>query len=278
MKVKIAFIQLIPGETIVERYETGQAACQKAKAMGADIALFPEMWSCSYYIPQESTRLRELALTEHSDFVQSFRETSEKLNMAIGITFLEKNEPKPLNSMILFDRTGNKVLHYSKLHICAFDQEKVLSSGEDFYVNTLNTENGNLKVGAMICFDREFPESARILMLKGAELILAPNACPMELNRLSALRTRAYENMVAVATCNYPAGHPDCNGHSTLFDGVPWLPGEPGVRDMCVFNAPEEAGVYIAELDLDMLRKHRKNDIMGDKYRHPDKYSAICSI
>ena len=180
--------------------------------------------------------------------------------------------------MILFDRTGNKVLHYSKLHICAFDQEKVLSSGEDFYVNTLNTENGNLKVGAMICFDREFPESARILMLKGAELILAPNACPMELNRLSALRTRAYENMVAVATCNYPAGHPDCNGHSTLFDGVPWLPGEPGVRDMCVFNAPEEAGVYMAELDLDMLRKHRANDIMGDKYRHPDKYSTICSI
>ena len=38
----------------------------------------------------------------------------------------------------------------------------------------------------------------------------------MEINRLSALRTRAYENMVAVATCNYPEGHPDCNGHSTL--------------------------------------------------------------
>ena len=278
MKVKIAFIQLIPGKTIGERYETGQAACQKAKARGADIALFPEMWSCGYYIPQDSNQLRALALTEQSDFVQSFRETSEKLNMAIGITFLEKNEPKPLNSMVLFDRKGNKVLHYSKIHICAFDLEKVLSPGEDFYVNTLNTENGDLKVGAMICFDREFPESARILMLKGAELILAPNACPMEINRLSALRTRAYENMVSVATCNYPAGHPDCNGHSTLFDGVPWLPEEPGVRDMCVFNAPEEAGIYIAELDLDMLRNHRTKEVMGDKYRHPDKYSAICSI
>ena len=89
--MKIAFIQLIPGETIGEQYETGQAACQKAKAMGADIALFPEMWSCGYYIPQESTRLRELALTEHSDFVQSFRETAERLNIAIGITFLEQN-------------------------------------------------------------------------------------------------------------------------------------------------------------------------------------------
>ena len=43
-----------------------------------------------------------------------------------------------------------------------------------------------------------------ILMLKGAELILVPNACPMEINRLSQLRSRAYENMTAIATCNYP--------------------------------------------------------------------------
>ena len=116
MKVKIAFIQLIPGKTIGERYETGQAACQKAKAMGADIALFPEMWSCGYYIPQDSNQLRALAITEQSDFVQGFSKTADKLNMAIGITFLEQNDPKPLNSMILFDRKGKKVLHYSKEH------------------------------------------------------------------------------------------------------------------------------------------------------------------
>lgn len=111
-------------------------------------------------------------------------------------------------------------------------------------------------------------------MLKGAELILVPNACPMEINRLSALRTRAYENMVAVATCNYPQGHPDCNGKSTLFDGVPW--NESGVRDMCVFEAPDACGIYVADLDLDSLRKHRSNDIMGDKYRHPDKYGILA--
>ena len=104
-------------------------------------------------------------------------------------------------------------------------------------------------------------------------MILAPNACPMEINRLSALRTRAYENMVAVATCNYPEGHPDCNGRSTLFDGVPW--NGDGSRDMCVFKAPGTPGVYVAELDLDSLRTHRCNDIMGDKYRHPDKYAIL---
>ena len=113
-------------------------------------------------------------------------------------------------------------------------------------------------------------------MLKGAQLILAPNACPMEINRLSALRTRAYENMVAVATCNYPAGQPDCNGHSTLFDGVPWLSEEPGVRDMCVFEAPEEAGVYLARLDVAQLRKHRESDVMGDRCRRPETYGDIA--
>ncbi len=148
----------------------------------------------------------------------------------------------------------------------------------------------NLDIGKKACVEAKekgadialFPESARILMLKGAELILAPNACPMEINRLSALRTRAYENMVALATCNYPKGQPDCNGQSTLFDGVPWQQGE-DFRDMCVFEAPEAPGVYVAELDLDQLRKHRSEDIMGDKFRHPDKYGIlsdpnVCNI
>ena len=97
----------------------------------------------------------------------------------------------------------------------------------------LDTKEGVIKVGSMICYDREFPESARVMMLKGAELLLVPNACPMELNRLAQLRGRAYENMLAIATCNYPAPHPDCNGHSTLFDGVVYIPEHPGSRDTC---------------------------------------------
>ena len=50
----------------------------------------------------------------------------------------------------------------------------------------------------------------------------------------------------------------DCNGRSTLFDGVPWLHDEPMARYMCVFEAPGEPGVYVAELDLDRLRTHNK--------------------
>ncbi len=273
MKIKIAFIQILPGKSLDENLSIGIKACMEAKEKGADIALFPEMWSDGYDLPQDYEKLNNLAIKKDNDFLKEFRNIASELQMAIGITFLEQHSPKPLNSVIFFDRTGKEILHYSKVHICAFDLEKVLDGGADYYTADLDFGRGNVKIGSMICFDREFPESARILMLKGAELILAPNACPMEINRLSALRTRAYENMVAVATCNYPEGHPDCNGRSTLFDGVPWS--EEGIRDMCVFEAPQMPGVYVAELDLDSLRTHRSNDIMGDKYRHPDKYDIL---
>lgn len=277
MKLKIALLQLLPGNNPEEQFLIGKNACEKAKTMGADIALFPEMWSNGYKIPQNEKLLMKMAISNDSDFIENFRKLSVELHIAIGITFLERHYPKPLNSMILFDMNGQETLHYSKVHTCDFDLEKMLSSGEEFYVADLDIGRDKVKVGAMICFDREFPESARILMLKGAEVILAPNACPMEINRLAALRTRAYENMLAVATCNYPAGQPDCNGHSTVFDGVAWLRDEPGVRDMCVFEASNEEGVYLAEIDLDMLREYRADEVMGNKYRHPDKYGILSS-
>ena len=275
MNIKIAFAQILPGKNLDENLSIGKKACIEAKEKGADIVLFPEMWSDGYFLPQDEAELSKLAISRDSDFINAFRNLAASLRMAIGITFLEAYDPKPRNSVVFFDRLGNEILHYSKVHTCAFDDEAVLSAGEDFFTADRDFGRGTVKIGTMICFDREFPESARILMLKGAELILAPNACPMEINRLSALRTRAYENMVAVATCNYPAGQPDCNGHSSLFDGVPWVRELPGARDMCVMEAPEEPGVYLGTLDLDLLRNHRSGDVMGDKYRHPEKYGIL---
>ncbi len=275
MNLKIALLQLLPGSGPEEQLRKGISACEKAKELGADIALFPEMWSTGYRIPQDEKVLNDMAVSVESSFVQAFRKEALKLQMATGITFLEAHEPKPLNSIVLFDRKGEMALHYSKVHTCDFDLEKMLSGGKDFYVTDLDIGWDTIKVGSMICFDREFPESARILMLKGAEVLLAPNACPMEINRLAALRTRAYENMLAVATCNYPAGQPDCNGRSTVFDGVAWLRDEPGVRDMCVFEAPEEEGIYLAEINMEVLRNYRSHEVMGNQYRHSECYGAL---
>ncbi len=278
MKLTIAFLQLLPAGSLEENMEKGIMACREAKEKGADIALFPEMWSCGYAFPHDEASLRECAISCESFFVNRFSALAAELDMAIAITLLEQHEPKPRNSVCLFDRHGKLQYRYAKVHTCNFgepDDEGVLDAGDEFIVADLDTGNGVIKVGSMICYDREFPESARVLMLKGAELLLVPNACPMEINRLSQLRGRAYENMLAIATCNYPAPHPDCNGHSTLFDGVVYLPGLPGSRDTCVFEAGEGEGVFTAELDVDRLRNYRKNEVWGFRNRRPELYGEL---
>ena len=280
MKLKIAFLQLLPTNSMEENLEIGIKACKEAKNKGADIALFPEMWSIGYQYSHDEKKLREQSLPMDGVFLKRFSVLAKELDMAITVTFLEKHDPKPRNTVCLFDRQGILKYRYSKVHICNFgeeDDESVLDAGEDFFVEDLDTGKGIIRVGSMICYDREFPESGRLLMLKGAELVLVPNACPMEINRLSQLRGRAYENMFAIATCNYPAPHPGCNGHSTLFDGVVYIPGMSGSRDTCVFEAGEEAGIYVAELDVDMLRDYRKREVWGFKNRRPELYGSICS-
>ena len=276
MKLKIALLQIAPCGSLEENKLKGIESCKNAKEMGADIALFPEMFSNGYDIyNRPAEEWLNDAVDINSDFVLTFKNLSKELNMAIGITLLEKYVDAPRNTMVLFDRFGNHKFTYAKVHTCDFSVERNLTPGEEFFVTELDTINGKINVGAMICFDREFPESARILMLKGAELILVPNACPMEINRLSQLRGRAYENMTAIATCNYPDSVPDCNGGSTLFDGVAYLPELEGSRDTCVFFADAEEGIYIAELDVDMLRNYRENEVHGNAFRRPNKYTAI---
>ena len=274
--LSIALLQLSSPENLKENHEKAVLACRKAKEMGADIALFPEMWSNGYRIyDRPMADWISEAIDADSDYIRSFSALAEELDMAIGITLLEKCETGPKNAMILFDRHGEKKIHYAKVHTCDFDVERNLTPGEEFFVTDLDTAVGTVKVGAMSCYDREFPESARILMLKGAKVVLVPNACPMEINRLSQLRARAYENMMAIATCNYPDSVPDCNGHSSAFDGVAYLPELPGSRDTCVLEADGAEGIFLAKFDLAMIRKYRQKEVHGNAFRRPRKYGIL---
>lgn len=274
--LKIALLQIAPCRTQEANLKKGTEYCRRAKSLGADIVLFPEMWSNGYGICERPAGewMRD-AIPADGDFVNTFGKTARELEIAVGITFLEKYGEGARNTIVLFDRFGKKRLTYAKVHTCDFGAERSLTPGEAFYTVDLDTACGPVKVGAMICYDREFPESARILMLQGAELILVPNACPMEINRISQLRGRAYENMLAVATCNYPATVPDCNGHSTVFDGVAYLTGMESSRDTCILEADEKEGICLAELDLKRLREYRRSEVHGNAYRHPEKYAIL---
>ena len=119
------------------------------------------MWSNGYNIYDRPVdQWMAEAISADSEFVNAFGALAKELDMAIGITFLEKFEGGPRNSMVLFDRFGERKITYAKVHTCDFDVERNLTPGEDFYVTTLDTRCGEVKVGAMICYDRKFPEGA----------------------------------------------------------------------------------------------------------------------
>ena len=192
--------------------------------------------------------------------------------MAIALTYLERWPGGPRDTVSLIDRHGELVLTYAKVHTCDFDPvEATCTPGDSFPVCTLETAQGPVKVGAMICYDREFPESARMLMLGGAELILVPNVCEMELNLIAQVRTRAIENMVAIALANYAP--PDANGHSIAFDPIAFT--EHGSRDSLVVEAGEQEGVPLASFDLEAIRAYRARESWGNAFRKPHRYGLL---
>lgn len=274
----VALLQLLPTETTDGNLQKGIDACRRAKAMGADLALFPELWSNGYNLPDSAEEIQKCAISRDSAFVNTYRALAKELDMAIAVTYLEAFSPLPRNTVTVFDRFGKEVLTYSKVHTCDFWVEKHLTPGDDFYTAPLHTAAGEVQIGAMICYDREFPESARILMLKGAEIILIPNACPLEQNRLMQLRTRAFENMVGAAVANYPYGKPDCNGHSAAYDGMAYGEIRPDTvesRDTLIVEAGEQEGIYMAVFPIEKLRAYRSQETWGNAYRRPQKYKLL---
>lgn len=295
-KLKIAVIQAAYSGYDVESNKTkGIQLVRKAKDMGADLVLFPECWLHGYRFPlvaegvtaEEQQELEhcpcdwdalrknssykewaEGALDEESEPIREFCRLARSLSVGIVMTCYTKGRERPRNSAFLIDKSGAVKMIYSKVHTCSFSVESMLENGEEFKV----CEFEGVRIGIMICYDREYPESARILMLKGAEIILVPNSCGGMKPRVNALSTRAYENMTGVVMANV-AGK-DC-GRSCAFTPVAWDK-EGKEQEMTMFLADEESeGIYMAEYDINELRAYRSSEMMGNTFRRTEAYADL---
>ena len=278
--IRVALLQMAAGGSDQDANGAkGAEYCRRASEMGADIALFPEMWNIGHTPcpPDEEGRNRwqAQAIGPDDGFIAHFKELAKELRMAIALTYLERWDGAPRNSVSIIDRHGEILMTYAKVHTCDFSMEAACTPGDDFCVCTLDTDKGDVKIGAMICFDREFPESARVLMLKGAELILAPNACTLDDGRIGQFRARAFENMTGVAMANYAA--PQHNGRSIAFDAVSFDEIDGEARDTLIIEAGEGEGVYLAAFDLDKLRAYRERESWGNAFRKPRSYGILSS-
>lgn len=282
MKLKVAMVQYDANEPNIDfNTKVAMKYIKEAKKSGAGIVLFPECFLTAYCCPdivEELLPLEELendsefigwcnsAVTEEEEHVLQIRKLAKELQIGVVITAFTKGEKYPQNTAFIIDRNGDIILKYSKVHICDFDWERYLESGQEFKVCKFDGVN----IGVMICYDREYPESARELMLQGAEIIFNPNCCGGMEPRLKELSVRAMENMVGVAMANPPAPG---MGRSAAFNPMVW--DENGeVLDNTIIVAEEFfEGIVYAEFDIDVIRKYRENEDLG-KFRKPRAYKS----
>ena len=178
--------------TKFERY------AREAATQGAQLAIAPEGFLQGYVGNAKAnpglTREKYFGIGENIDgpALTRVRSLARELKIYLGLGFAEKREGRMYNSMAVFSPQGEVALHYSKAH--NDDDEPFNSLGAEFNVAT--TPLG--RWGALICYDRQLPETARILSIKGAQLILVPAwGGHGEMND-AMMRTRAFENSVWV--------------------------------------------------------------------------------
>ena len=232
----------------------------------ADILLLPECFITGYELPVENKD----ALADDSELISALCSAAQRLHIGVVATALTKGRTKPRNSALVIDKDGKILMKYDKVHTCDFADEKCLESGDKFEVCNFH----GVRIGVMICYDREYPESARILMLKGAEIILVPNDCGTMKPRIQALSTRAYENMVGIAMAN-PNG--ENRGNSCALSPICW--DRDGIyMDNTIFMADETTeGLYYASFDMEQLRDYREREMMGNTFRKVKTYGDLLS-
>ena len=164
---------------------------RRAAALGAKIVVTPETCLDGYVCHQPGlTREKLCTLAEYADGqrMDRLRRVARELDLYLCVGFSELENDQLYNSAILIGPDGKTVGKYRKTH----GVEQFYQVGDALPV--FETRYG--KVGIMICYDRQLPETARTLAAQGAELILIPSNGMWGRMNNAMLRTRAYENGV----------------------------------------------------------------------------------
>jgi predicted amidohydrolase len=161
----------------------------------ADLLVLPELCLTGYnFISKDEAR--QLAETAQGPSIKALRQLSKKTGTALVAGFAERSEKKLYNSAALI-RPSGKTEVYRKTHLF-FNEKNIFSPGNTgFMVHKL----GCYRIGLMICFDWFFPEAARTLSLRGAQIICHPANLVLP-NCPRSMPTRALENRVYTITAN----------------------------------------------------------------------------
>jgi 5-aminopentanamidase len=196
--MKVLVFQATPQFGDIEaNLNTIENTCSFAALAKVDVAVFPEMFLSGYNI---GTKLHELAQSSNGPAITRLRQIANTYGIAMIAGYPERRGDKFYNSAVAISSQGEIIGHHNKVFLFG-DQEKTLvSAGTSFQVFDI----AGCKCGLVICYDIEFPEVARELRKRGAEIIFVPtaNMKPYIDVPTTLVRARALENGLAIVYAN----------------------------------------------------------------------------
>lgn len=280
----MAAIQMACGPDRAVNIATAEALVRSAAAAGARLILLPELFETPYFCKDMDPAHMALALrAEDNPAIAHLRELARELRVVLPVSFFELTENNFFNSLAMIDADGTVLGIYRKSHIPdgpGYSEKYYFTPGDTGFT-IWDTQVG--RVGAAICWDQWFPETARVLALRGAEVICYPTAIgsePHDPNYDSSghwrrvMQGHAAANMIPVIAANR-IGHEQGASCAIDFYGSSFITDNFGA--IRVEAGRDESRFLTSSIDLDACQRQRREwGLYRD--RRPELYSGLLSL
>lgn len=270
-KVKTAAVQMRCEKQVQDNIAHAEELVRKAAAEGAQIILLPELFERPYFCQERRYEYYQYAKpVMENEAVCRFRQVARELSVVLPVSFYERDRNLLFNSVAVLDADGSILGIYRKTHIPDdhYYQEKFYFTPGDTGFRVFETRYGTIGVG--ICWDQWFPETARFMAVKGAELLYYPTAIGSEPilsvdsmpHWCRVMQGHAAANLMPVIAANRigtetvePCPENGNQKSALRFYGSSFI--TDGTGEIAVSMDRDSEGVIASEFDLDELMEER---------------------
>lgn len=282
--LKVAATQMACSSDRHENLANAEKIVRAAAAQGAQIILLQELFETLYFCQAEKPEFFQLATEREANAaIAAFAKLARELAVVLPISFFEKRHQAHFNSLAVIDADGTVLETYRKTHIPdgpGYEEKYYFNPGDTGF-KVWRTRYA--RIGAGICWDQWFPETARCLALMGAEILLYPTAIGSEPldsaydskdHWQTVMRGHSAANLMPVVASNRIGT--ETIGESTItFYGSSFITDNKG--QMVAVADRENEKILVADLDLDAYAVERASwGLFRD--RRPEKYGPLMTL
>jgi len=283
--LKTGLVQACIGADIEANKEHLREMITQCSRLGAEMVVLQELHNTLYFCQTEQTDCFDLAESIPGPSTEYYGKIAAKLQIVLVCSLFERRATGLYhNTAVVFDKDGSIAGKYRKMHIPddpAYYEKFYFTPG-DLGFQPIETSVGRL--GVMVCWDQWYPEAARIMALRGADLLIYPTAIGWESSDSReeqqrqqqawslSQRGHAVANGLPVVTVNRVGHEPDPSGQTRgiTFWGHSFVAGPQG--EILAQASDSEESILVADIDLKRSEEVRRwwpflRDRRTDSYR-----------